>query len=87
VYNAGLPTGTSTLPDILLALTTYAKIMLNELVGYGNEAPGDVGVEEYASQQYREVRRLRNTDFGSSPQAVFVNRLLQGFRRHRYVGM
>jgi len=87
VYNAGLPTGTSTMPDVLLALSTYAKLMLNELIGYGNEAPGDVGVEEYSSQQYREVRRLQNTDFGNSPQAIFVNKQLRSLRKHRYVGM
>lgn len=85
VYNTGLPTGTSIMPDVLLALSTYAKLMLNELIGYGNEAPGDVGVEEYSAQQYREVRRLQNTDFGNSPQAIFVNRLLRPLRKHRYV--
>jgi hypothetical protein len=87
VYNAGMPTGTSIMPDVLLALTTYAKLMLNEIIGYGNEAPGDVGIEEFSSQQYREVRRIQNTDFGNSPQAIFANRLLRGLRKHRYVGM
>jgi len=87
VYNAGLPTGTSTMPDVLLALSVYSKLMLNELIGYGNEAPGDVGVEQFSSQNYSETRRLQNTDFGNSPQAIFANRLLRGLRKHRYVGM
>lgn len=87
VYNAGLPTGTSTMPDVLLALSTYARLMLNELIGYGNEAPGDVGVEQYSSQSYSETRRLQNTDFGNSPQAIFANKLIRGLRKHRYVGM
>lgn len=87
VYNAGIPTGTSTMPDVLLALTTYAKLMLNEIIGYGNEAPGDVGVEQYSSQNYSETRRIQNTDFGNSPQAIFANRLLRNLRKHKFVGM
>jgi len=87
VYNAGLPTGTANQPNVLMALSTYATIMMNEIIGYGNEAPGDVGVEEYSSQQYREVRRLKNTDFGASPKAIFANRLLRSLRKHKFVGM
>ena len=87
VYNTGLPTGTSHQPNVLMAIATYTTIMLNELVGYGNEAPGDVGVEQFSSQNYSETRRLKNTDFGNSPKAIFVNRLLRDLRKHKFVGM
>ena len=87
VYNAGFNTGTSHQPNVLMALSTYATIILNEMIGYGNEAPGDVGVEEFSSQGYREVRRLKNTDFGSSPKAIFANRLLRDLRRYKFVGL
>lgn len=87
IYNAGLPSGTSLQSNVLMALSTYAKIIINEIVGYGNEAPGDVGVESFNAQQYAERRRIQNTDFGSSPQAMFANRLLKPLRRFRYVGL
>lgn len=87
VYNAGLPTGTSMQPNVLMALTTYSTIILNEIIGYGNEAPGDVGVSEFSSQNYREVRRLMRTDFGTSPKAQFANNLLRSLRKHKFVGM
>jgi len=46
VYNTGFSSGTSYHPDILLALTTYAEIVLNEIAGYGNESTGDVGEQQ-----------------------------------------
>ena len=87
VYNAGLPTGTVMQPDIMLGLATYADIILNEIVGWGNEGAGDVGISDFSNQQYREVRRIMNTNFGSSPRAIFAHRMLQRLRRLRYVGM
>ena len=87
VYNAGLPSGTTYQPDVMLALTTYADIMLNEMIGYGNEGAGDVGIERFQSQGYAEVRRIKNTSFGSSPRAIFVSRLLQRLKKLRYVGL
>lgn len=87
VYNAGLPSGTVLQSNMLLALSSYAKIIINEIIGFGNEGPGDVGIESFNAQQYAERRRIQNTDFGSSPQAMFVNRLLKPLRRHRYVGL
>ena len=86
VYEAGLPTGTANLPDILLALTTYADIILNEIVGYGNEAPGDIGVQQFSNQQYAEQRvALVHTTFGSSARAQFVRKLIEKHRRKRFV--
>jgi hypothetical protein len=88
MYTAGLPSGTATQADFLLALTTYAKIILNEIVGYGNEAPGDIGVQEYKNQQYSERRvYLFKTALGSSPQAHFANRILNKYKRRRAVAL
>lgn len=87
-YNAGLPTGTTTMPDVLLALTTYSQIILNEIIGYGNESPGDIGVEEYQNQGYRENRiGLFRTVYGSSPKALFAHKLLTHLREYRAVGL
>lgn len=88
VYNAGLPSGTSYHPNVLLALTTMAQIFLNEIIGYGNEAPGDVGIESFRNQQYSEQRKfLLRTTFGESSKAQFVWRLLSPLRRYRQVGL
>jgi len=87
-YQAGLPSGTSYRPDVLVGLATYASIIINELIGYGNEAPGDIGVQEFSNQQYKEKRvQLINTVFGNSPKAMFVQRNLKRFIRHRYVSL
>jgi len=88
VYEAGLTSGTSFRPDMLLALTTYASIIINEIVGYGNESPGDMGVQEFSNQQYREKRKtLLNTAFGSSARAQFAHNLITRFRKMRYVSL
>ena len=88
VYEAGLTSGTSFRPDVLMALTTYAQIIMNEIIGYGNESPGDAGVSEYANQEYREKRKgLINTTFGQSAKANFAHRMLTRLRKHRYVSL
>jgi hypothetical protein len=88
VYEAGLPTGTATKPDYLMALTIYADLMLQEMIGYGNEAPGDIGVQKYSNQEYREERiGLLRTTFGTSARANLAHRLLTGTRLHRYAGL
>jgi len=88
IYNAGLQSGTSYHPDVLLALTTYADIILNEITGYGNEAPGDIGVQYYSNQEYRESRvALLRTQFGTSARAQFATKLLTRLRKLRFVGM
>jgi hypothetical protein len=88
VYEAGFPSGTSYHPDILLGLTTYADIILNEIIGYGNEAPGDIGVQDYKNQQYTESRvALIRTVFGTSARAQFVHKLLTKYRNYRWVGL
>lgn len=87
-YNAGLPTGTSLNPSFMLALTTYSQIILNEIQGYGNEAPGDVGVKNYQNQSYRESRvALLRTTFGTSARANFAHKLLTKYRVYTEVGL
>jgi len=86
IYNAGLPTGTATQPNMLLALTAYSKLVLNEIIGYGNESPGLVGVQEFRNQGYSELRtKLRQTRFGSSTQAQFIFDLLSDYKLYRNV--
>lgn len=87
-YNVGLPSGTSYHGKVLMALTTYSDIILNEMIGYGNEAPGDIGVQDYQNQAYRETRvGLLRTSFGTSARANFAHNLLETLRKYRYVGL
>ena len=86
VYEAGLPTGTANKPDILLALTTYANIVLNEIIGYGNESSGDIGVQQFSNQNYSEARvKLLRTSFGTSARAQFVKKLIGKYIRKRWI--
>jgi hypothetical protein len=88
VYEAGLSSGTSFRDDILLGLTTYADIILNEIIGYGNESSGDIGVQKYDNQQYSEERvKLLRTSFGTSARAQFVLKLIEKHRRKRFVSL
>jgi hypothetical protein len=81
-YEAGLPTGTSTLPLMLQAMTMAAQIHLNEMfpgvVGM-NEAIGDAGVQEFQSFRYNERRTahaLRRTAFGGSAVSSHIASLI-----------
>lgn len=88
VYTTGLPTGTASDPRILMALTEYANIIVNEMIGYGNEAPGDIGVQSFTNQQYQENRKfLLRTTFGTSAKANFIRNLLSSYRKYRRVGL
>lgn len=88
MYEAGLPTGTASKPDILLGLTTYADLLLQEIIGYGNEAPGDIGVQRFSNQDYSESRvALLRTVYGTSARAQFAHNLFTKYRHNRYVGM
>ena len=87
-YNAGLSSGTMYQSNVLLALTIYAEIVLNEIIGYGNEAPGDAGISSYQNQSYAERRYgLVNTSFGDSPRANFAHKLLNDLRIYRSAGI
>ena len=88
VYETGLPSGTAWRPDVLLGLATYADIILNEIQGYGNESPGDIGVQDFKNQQYYEKRvGLIRTTFGTSARAQFVHGLFTNLRKYRWVGL
>jgi len=88
IYETGLPSGTAWRPDVLLGLVTYADIILNEIQGFGNEAPGDIGVTNYKNQQYYEQRvGLIRTSFGTSARAQFVHGLFTNLRKKRWVGL
>lgn len=88
VYETGLYSGTTYQPDIILGLCTYSKIILNEMVGYGNESAGDIGVQQFRNQEYSEVRKnLVNTVYGGSAEANFAHKMLSRFRRLKYVGL
>lgn len=88
VYETGLYSGTTYQPDMLLGLCTYAKIILNEMVGYGNESAGDVGVQQFRNQEYSEVRKnLVNTVYGGSAEANFAHKMLTRFRKLKIVGL
>jgi hypothetical protein len=85
-YNAGLATGTATQPDFLLGLSTYADMILNEIVGWGNEASGLVGLKNFRNQSYAESRvNLDRTDFGSSARSQFVKGIFNKYVKHRYI--
>lgn len=88
IYEAGLPTGTANHPNILMALSGYAQIILNEVVGYGNESVGDAGVQSFSNQEYSETRKkLMNTAYGNSAKAQFIHKMLNRFRKYRYSGI
>jgi len=88
VYQCGIPSGTAYSPDILLGLTTYADLVLNEILGYGNEAPGDVGVQSYRNIGYSEARiALMRTNFGSSARAQFAYKQFLNYKKRKWVGM
>ncbi len=81
-YTAGLPTGTATQADVLLALTLAAQINVN-LISNPSALAGeaDIGIDEFNTIDYREVRHkssIRRTVFGSSPAANKVAQLLSG---------
>jgi hypothetical protein len=82
-YEAGLPTGTATLPLMLQALTMAAQIHLNEMypgvVGV-NEGTADVGIQEFESFTYRERRTahaLVKNSFGGSATSTRIANLIK----------
>lgn len=79
-YQAGLPTGIASQPDIHLALTMAAQINLNEMIFPSqNETTGDVGVASFSSLDYSEKRTsLKRTAFGNSAKAQKIANLFDG---------
>lgn len=81
-YTAGLQTGTSMNPDMLLALTMAAQINLNEMDSHTlhNEGAYDIGVQQFSSQGYSEQRvKLGHNAFGSSAAAQKIANLVKGY--------
>jgi len=83
-WTCGLLTGTSTAPDMLMALTMVAQINLNEIVSDGtlvNEGVGDIGIQEFSNQFYHEIRtKLGHSIFGNSAKANKAANLTRHFR-------
>lgn len=81
-YTAGLPTGTATQPGILRALTIIAQANLNDMfpgVVGNNESVGMVGVQEFKSLDYSEVRAdhaLVKTALGDDAQSQRARKLI-----------
>lgn len=88
VYETGLTSGTTYQPDMLLGLATYSKLILNQMAGYGNEAPGDIGIQQFRNQEYQEQRvSLSKTLYGSSPEAQMVRSMINRYRRNKVVAL
>ena len=71
------------------ALTIVAQSELNEMsLATLNEAPGDIGVQEFSNQEYTEKRvALIKTRLGSSAVSNHARRLLMGIKRSRVGGL
>lgn len=91
VYEAGLPTGTASQADVLLALTVVAQEQLNEMIyPNANESPGARGIEQWSSLDYSEKRKtLKRTSLGQSARANFAAELLDNAIRRAipYIGL
>lgn len=86
VYNTGLPTGTYTAPNMLVALTIAAGIALDEISGFGSEP--FQGITEFRNQQYMEKRLAPvMTTFGASSKAQFIRGLIDDLIRLNVVGL
>jgi hypothetical protein len=86
VYQAGLVSGSSYQPTLLLGLTKVAQMILNEIIDPGaNEGgEGDPGVLTWSSSGHSEVRKtLANTVMGNSAVMNFANRMFGPFRPKR----
>jgi len=85
VYQAGLPTEAASDPRLLMGLTEFADLALEQIIDpSGAEGgPGDPGVQEFSSQGYSEKRtKLKSTAMGSSARANYAAKLLRSFSRH-----
>lgn len=80
VYTAGLPTGTASQPDMLMALAIVAQINLNEIIfPAANESTGDIGITEFSTLEYSEKRKpFKNTVLGRSAKAAKAAELIDG---------
>ena len=85
-FTAGLPSGTSYQPNMLLALTMAADNNLKEIVDPGalEAGAGDAGIEEFSAVNYREIRKkLGRNIFGNSPVANKIGMLTETLKHKR----
>lgn len=85
-FTAGLPSGTSYQPNMLLALTMAASNNLKEITDPGalEAGAGDAGVESFSAVSYNETRKkLGRNIFGNSPVANKIGMLVEPIRHKR----
>jgi hypothetical protein len=85
-FTAGLPSGTSYQPNMLLALTMAAGNNLKEITDPGalEAGAGDAGIEEFSAVNYREIRKkLGRNIFGNSPVANKIGMLTETLKHKR----
>jgi hypothetical protein len=85
VYQAGLPLEAASDPRLLMGLTTFADLSLQQMIDpSGAEGgPGDPGVQSFSAQGYGETRtKLKDTALGSSARANYAAKLLRAFSSH-----
>lgn len=83
VYVAGLPLEAAGDHRLLMGLTTFSDLALQQIIDpAGAEGgPGDAGVQSYTTQGYSEVRtKLRRTAAGSSARANYAAQQLRAFK-------
>lgn len=84
VYQAGLPIEAASDPRLLMGLTEFADLALEQMIDpAGAEGGiGDPGVQSFSAQGYGETRtKLRKTAMGSSAKANHAAQLLRTFSR------
>lgn len=82
-WNCGLPVSVASQPDLLLALTLGAQIILNEIdhLNLSNEGVADIGIQEFSNSFYHEIRtKLGRSAFGSSTTANMITRIINHLR-------
>ena len=83
VYQAGLPVEAASDPRLLLGLTTFADLALEQMIDpSGAEGgPGDPGVQSFGAGGYAETRtKLKRTSMGSSARANYGANMLREFK-------
>jgi hypothetical protein len=87
-FTSGIPSGTAYQPNMLLALTMAASLVLKEFIDPTSleAGAGDAGIEQYAIGTYHEVRKKWGTNiFGNSAVANYVGTLVQPFKHKKAI--
>ena len=82
IYQAGLSTGISMRPNMLMALTILSDIALKEMSVLGmNEGVGDIGIKSFSTAGYTESRvDLIRTALGTSARANYARKLVNNIK-------